>query len=65
MDNMTLTCVRKLRAGTKAARGRKPILLGIPQEHADMLGWCAGDQITIASDKDADTMTLHRVKLEK
>ena len=43
----------------------KQAYISLPKEHVDLLGWKKGEVLIVTSDKDADTLTLHRVKLEK
>jgi bifunctional DNA-binding transcriptional regulator/antitoxin component of YhaV-PrlF toxin-antitoxin module len=52
-----LTCVRVLREAQS-----NQVVLGIPREHQDALGWEAGDKVLVTCDADAGTLTLKVVQ---
>ena len=56
-----LTCVRVLREARSKAQSNQ-MLLGIPREHQDALGWRTGDKVYITTDSEAGTMTLKKVQ---
>lgn len=59
--NDKLTCVRVLREARSKAQSNQ-MLLGIPREHQDALGWKAGDKVLITCDTKAGTLTLKVVQ---
>jgi len=56
-----LTCIRVLREARSKAQSNQ-MLLGIPREHQDALGWKTGDKVYITTDSEAGTMTLKVVQ---
>ena len=59
--NDKLTCVRVLREARSKAQSNQ-MLLGIPREHQDALGWKTGDKVYITCDTVAGTLTLKVVQ---
>lgn len=59
--NKILTCVRILREARSKAQSNQ-MLLGIPREHQDALGWKTGDKVYITCDTVAGTLTLKVVQ---
>ena len=58
--NKILTCVRVLREARSKAQSNQ-MLLGIPREHQDALGWKTGDDVYITTDAKRGVMTLKKV----
>jgi hypothetical protein len=59
--NDKLTCVRVLREARSKAQSNQ-MLLGIPREHQDALGWKAGDKVLVTCNTKACTLTLKVVQ---
>ena len=55
-----LTCVRVLREARSKSQSNQ-MLLGIPREHQDALGWKTGDKVYITTDAKSGTMMLKKV----
>ena len=58
--NKILTCVRVLREARSKAQSNQ-MLLGIPREHQDALGWETGDKVYVTTDAKTGIMKLKRV----
>lgn len=48
----------------KSGRSDERVSLNIPKEHTDLLGWKQGDRVMISSDKNANTITVTKIKEE-
>ena len=59
-----LTCVRVLREARSKAQSNQ-MLLGIPREHQDALGWKTGDKVYVTTDAKRGVMTLKKVPDEQ